>query len=329
MSNIKQLHIGSPCADIIGLCITPTFISALTHLSLRTITQDTISPYEIILRYGAKLQSLRVEGQLQAPCSQYFRRYAHALPCLTDFGLSHFGTQSLPDIDFFPAVWDFLRPKASQLVRLELRTPASNDAQDNLGLDGGKAFWDMFKNTAPRSIAVAGAVSFPRLKYLSITLPTGHMNLSLHYASLIPRSVTNLSLMGGQLCNKAANKVFQVVSLSLPAYHFSKHLMSRQPRTKKLTHSWPPNLRFLSLDVGAGGFGTPDPKLVQTVAQCIATLEILRIDAGLRRFSGFWSFSRNETGDITRCRPWASREAEIMTEEMFDQYGCQDYSFED
>jgi hypothetical protein len=65
-SNIKQLHIGSPCADIISLCITPTFIGVLTHLSLRTITQDTISPSKIILRYGAKLQSLRIKGQLQA-----------------------------------------------------------------------------------------------------------------------------------------------------------------------------------------------------------------------------------------------------------------------
>src|ERR1700683_1479844 len=52
MPNIKKLHIGSPCTDIIDVSITPAFTSTLTHLSLNTMSSDSKSPYEIVLRYG-------------------------------------------------------------------------------------------------------------------------------------------------------------------------------------------------------------------------------------------------------------------------------------
>ena len=212
-SSIKRLHI--TCAEIetvLDSCITPALISRLTHLSLRTA--DTIeSTFDIPLKYGINLQSLRIQGYLRTPNSQHFRRYAHALPSLTEFGI--FLHSACTDVDFFPAVCDFLRPKAAQLVHLELRAPEEKWEQDRLGFNGGKECWDLFKSDSRSGVAQL----FPKLESLSMTLPDGKKNFSLNCSKLIPKGVTMLSLSGYQLNERFIKKILRVVSTcSLSAY---------------------------------------------------------------------------------------------------------------
>jgi hypothetical protein len=187
---------------VLAQCTTPALISVLTHLSLRTVSTE--SAFEIALRYGANLRSLRIQGFLNGPNSQYFRRYAHALPSLTEFGIFLRGhTEPWTDLDFFPAVCDFLRPKSAQLVHLELIAPELKVEQDRLGFNGGKECWALFK----------GALRpFPKLESLSMTLPDGKKSFSLHYSKLIPKGVIRLTLGGYQLFDSSVKNIFRVVS---------------------------------------------------------------------------------------------------------------------
>ena len=210
VSNIKKLRITAVCDDVFRRCITPAFTSVLTYPSLGIVSTASISPYRVILEHGANLQYLHVDGPLYITSSQHFRRYAHALPCLTEFGINHFGL--VPDPDFFPAVCDFLRPKAPQLVRLELKTICNKPRFDQLGFNGENGCWSMLRCTTSSTAAVASAVSFPELKHLSITLPPGRKNISLHYANLIPNGVTSLVLSGNNLNAKSAMKVVSFYS---------------------------------------------------------------------------------------------------------------------
>jgi hypothetical protein len=170
------------------------------------------------LSYGVNLQSLRIEGFHRSPSSQHFRRYAHALPSLTEFGIFLYSdTQNWPDTDFFPAVCDFLRPKAAQLVHLELRAPQEKLQQDALGFDGGKQCWGLFKSDS-RSGA---AKLFPKLESLSMTLPEGNKSFPLHCSKLIPKGVTRLSLSGYQLVGIPIKNVFKVVSIRSPSTYMT------------------------------------------------------------------------------------------------------------
>jgi hypothetical protein len=190
---------------VLAQCTTPALISVLTHLSLRTAFH-TGTAFEIALRYGVNLRSLRIQGFLGGPSSQYFRCYAHSLPSLTEFGIFLCGSkQPWTDTDFFPAVCNFLRPKAAQLVHLELRAPEPKVEQDRLGFDGGKECWALFKGASR---------SFPKLESLSMTLPEGKKSFSLHYSNLIPKGVTRLTLSGYQLNDRTVKNIFRVVSPS-------------------------------------------------------------------------------------------------------------------
>jgi len=213
-SSVTKLHITSPYVDILTRCITPSAMRILTHLSLADFMESTIdfmSVFEIALRDGVNLQCLRIRGRLEASHSQYFRQYPHALPCLTELGIfvsvAHFHT----DPDFFPAVCDFVLPKSEQLVHLELGAPGDKFAQDKLGFDGGRGCWAMFKNTSRRNKVVQPL--FPRLESLSMPLPAGKKNISLHYSRLIPRAVTRLTLSRDKLSDNCMNAMFKVVRL--------------------------------------------------------------------------------------------------------------------
>jgi hypothetical protein len=218
-SSIKRLHI--TCAfqtDVLARCTTPALISMLTHLSLRT-PDTTESAFDIALRHGVNLQSLRIQGYLGSPKSQHFRRYAHALPSLTEFGVFLHGHSRQPctDLDFFPAVCDFLRPKAAQLVHLELRAPEQKSEQDKLGFNGGKECWALFKSVSRSEVAEL----FPKLESLSMTLPDGKKSFSLHSSKLIPKRVTRLSLSGYQLVDSSVKHIFRVVSICSPSTYMT------------------------------------------------------------------------------------------------------------
>jgi hypothetical protein len=218
-SSIKKLHITCPRQNVVFLTryMTPALISILTHLSLK-IVYHSESPFEIPLQYGISLQSLRIQAPRGGSNSQPFRRHAHALPSLTEFGIylhdDLYGLEADEDEDFFPAVCDFLRPKTAQLVHLELRAPTQKAAQDRLGFNGGKECWALLKGGA-RSGA---ADLLSKLESLSMTLPEGNKSFSLHYSKLIPKRVTRLSLSGYQLADSSVKHIFRVVSIHFILY---------------------------------------------------------------------------------------------------------------
>jgi hypothetical protein len=204
---IKRIHIKSfkrPVAPF----ITSSSISALTHLSLNVPSFGSLSPFEMVLKYGRNLRSLRIKGNLdpRTSHSQYFRRYTHALPYLTKFGIYVSVTDGLhlTDTDFFPSVCDFLIPKAVQLIHLELTAPRSLRGREKLGFDGGKWCWGMLKPN--HSVKMP----FPKLESLSMTLPAGHKSFSIHCSKLIPKGLTMLTLSGEQLPHKFT-KIFAIV----------------------------------------------------------------------------------------------------------------------
>ena len=166
------------------------------------------------LKYGRNLRSLRIKSKIGPTSnSQYFRRYKHALPYLTEFGIYPYFTigQDFADTDFFPAVCDFLIPKAAQLIHLELTAPCTPSDREKLGFDGGKWFWGMLKPS--RGLKTP----FPKLESLSMTLPAGHKSFSIHYLKLIPKGLRTLTLSGEQLLHKFT-KIFAVVRLSINCY---------------------------------------------------------------------------------------------------------------
>lgn len=92
-SKLKRIHV-QICSAEMRNCITSALTSSLTHLSLTLDKIGVISPFEMALRYGINLRSLRIQGILQASLqSQHFRRYNDALPHLSElgiyFGISH------------------------------------------------------------------------------------------------------------------------------------------------------------------------------------------------------------------------------------------------
>lgn len=125
----------------------------LTHLSLRT-SDTTKSAFNIALGHGVNLQSLQIQGYLGSLKSQHFRHYTHALPSLTEFSIFLHGhlTQPCTDLDFFPAVCDFLCPKAIQIVHLELKALEQKAEQDKLGLNGNKECWALFKGVSQSEV---------------------------------------------------------------------------------------------------------------------------------------------------------------------------------
>jgi hypothetical protein len=86
----------------------------------------------------------------------------------------------------------------------------------------------------------------------------------------------------------------------------------------KPSHSWPSNLRYVTLDVRLPGC---EVNLVKQVAECISSLEVLRLNLG-HLTSQYWSVLRDATGSIMDCKMWDN------CEDVFDQYGFQDDSFE-
>jgi hypothetical protein len=150
---MKKLHITSQSTATLTCYMTPAFTGGLMHLSLTTVSINNISSFKIALRYGVNLRSLHIKGFAQTPNSQHFRQYSQALPFLVEFGIylsktSRLNWHSWSDTDFFPSVCDFLRPKAAQLVHLELGAPDAKVDQDKLGFNGGQPCWDMLKANA-------------------------------------------------------------------------------------------------------------------------------------------------------------------------------------
>lgn len=213
-SKIKKLHINSPFTYHFSPCIPPALIGMLTHLSLRINSLFSTPLYGTILQAGVNLRSLRIETPMDIPCAQYFRQYVNALPYLTEFGIylrpSLHAVNVLADTDFFPAVCDFLLPKAEQLIHLELKAPTSGTEQNRLGFNGGKVCWGMFKSAAHHRIV--GRISFSKLECLSMTLPAGRRSL-VRCSTLIPRGVTRLALSENKLSKIPLQRLFQDVSI--------------------------------------------------------------------------------------------------------------------
>jgi hypothetical protein len=167
----------------------------LTHLELyRTTSYSTAGsfPFELLLRDGAHLESLRVEGlQSSQTPSVLFRRYSHSLPHLKRFGISFSSPVSATDYDcdLFPAICDFLRNK-SGLVTLELIAPSDLTSQRSLGF--GKGCWDLLPTLV-------------NLRSLSMTLTK--LGRSEHCTQFIPRLVTSLTLLGKALGGKVISVV--------------------------------------------------------------------------------------------------------------------------
>lgn len=210
---VKNIHIMAPSRRLPHLCLAPAFICTLTHLSLTTDSVDSVSPFEIALKFGVNIRSLRIRCSLKSANSHFFRLYADALPCITEFGIyltTPFVRGLLwDDADFFPAVCDFLRHREAQLVHMEIR-PDSRSDQNELGFDGGKVCWDMFKQSTPRRPTKSPL--FSKLESLSMPMPAGRKNFALHYSHLIPKGVTRLSLSGEQINNRQCPKLFTQVS---------------------------------------------------------------------------------------------------------------------
>jgi hypothetical protein len=229
---MKKLHITSQPTATLTRYMTPAFTGGLTHLSLTTVSINNVSSFEIALRYGVNLRSLRIKGFPETPNSQHFRRYSQALPFLVEFGIylsriSGLNRHPWSDTDFFPSVCDFLRPKAAQLVHLELSAPDSKIDQDKLGFNRGRPCWNMFKANATRFVGSAELTPFPKLESLSMTLPTGKRAFS---SKLIPKGVTRLSLSGYQILHHAEKDIFGNVSVLF--IHFTlelTHLSRREP----------------------------------------------------------------------------------------------------
>jgi hypothetical protein len=201
--SLRDLRIGGH--QHIAPLITPLTMGKLTHLELyRTASYSTVAsfPFEIVLRDGAHLESLRAENlqSSQFP-SVHFRRYSHSLPYLKRFGIS-FSSPMSPadyDLDLFPAICDFLRNK-SGLVTLELIAPSHPLGQRSLGF--GKGCWDFLP------ILV-------NLRCLSMTLTD--LGDSKHCTQFIPRSVTSLTLLGKALGEKviSAVKAFRICQCAI------------------------------------------------------------------------------------------------------------------
>jgi hypothetical protein len=198
--------------------VTSAIINGLTHLLLTTISINAVSSFELALRYGTNLRSLRIKGTVDGPHSQYFQRYSQALPFLVEFGIySPKATKS--DTDFFPSVCDFLCPKAVRLVHLELGGPDSEADQDRLGFNGGKWCWDMFRtDTEPHTSNTEEFSLFPNLESLAMTLPTDRTDFS---SKLIPKGVTRLTLCDHEF-GSDPRRVFKSVSIiSSPHAHYA------------------------------------------------------------------------------------------------------------
>lgn len=170
----------------------------LTHLELR-ISLPEITPFELILRDGVYLQSLRIQNSpTVATPSIHFRRYSQSLPYLKQFGVS-FSSPLSPaqyDSDLFPAICDFLQDRHN-LITLELVAPSYSKTQMHLGF--GERCWSFL----PR---------FNQLRGLSMTL-TSSCDIR-HLAQLIPRSVNTLTLSGDILyhLDKGISAVSSLIS---------------------------------------------------------------------------------------------------------------------
>jgi len=195
--SLRDLRIGS--RHYILPLITPLRMEKLTHLELYRITSYFTAgsfPFELVLRDGAHLESLRAEGlQSSQTPSVLFRRYSHSLPHLKRFGISFSSPVSANyDCDLFPAICDFLRNK-SGLVTLELIAPSDPTSQQSLGF--GKGCWDLLPTLV-------------NLRSLSMTLTK--LGDSEHCTQFIPRSVTSLTLLGKTLGGKVISAVRAVMT---------------------------------------------------------------------------------------------------------------------
>lgn len=222
-SSVENVHIIAPSIPTPSQRAASPFINTLTHFSVTTDSFTSMSPFEIALKYGVNLQSLRIRGCLESTNAHHFRRYADALPFLTEFGIHlanppfrmSFSVSFWVDTDFFPAICAFLRRKEAQLVHLEVIAPTNEADQEKLGFDGGKVCGDMFKSSTPYRRGKKVRLSpFSRLESLSITIPAGSKNFSRHYSNLIPKGVTRLSLAGEQLSHLYTKILAPVSSLS-------------------------------------------------------------------------------------------------------------------
>jgi len=160
--------------------ITP-LVGKLTHLEMYHTRSSPPFPFEVVLRDGVHLVSLRIEKTpTSGTPSVHFRRYSHALPRLKRFGVSFPPPEvaAQRDYDLFPAICDFLSNKPC-LLTLELVAPNHSVYHQGLGYD--RKCWDLLP-------------TFNHLRGLSMTLT--NLRDSEHCAQFIPRSVTSLALLG-------------------------------------------------------------------------------------------------------------------------------------
>jgi len=163
----------------------------LTHLELLAPwgRADETSLFQVILGNGECIESLRLVGCPLQPHSVYFRQYPRSLPRLRDFGvrLVQAGT-ALVDLDFFPAICDFLRERPL-LESLELTPYPQENDQKVFGFD--VKVWEFIS-------------SLQHLRVLSATMldTIPHQKI----VELIPRSVKTLTV---SLCDWHLEQLLQ------------------------------------------------------------------------------------------------------------------------
>ena len=70
----------------------------------------------------------------------------------------------------------------------------------------------MLENPSRRKVVLP---LFPRLESLSMPLPAGRKNISLHYSRLVSGAVTRLTLSRDELSDNCMNAIFKVVRLDV------------------------------------------------------------------------------------------------------------------
>lgn len=70
--------------------------------------------------------------------------------------------------------------------------------------------------------------------------------------------------------------------------------------------------------------------LVESVAECISTVRVVKVVIGPCKLRGFWSVSPSAyvAGSVV-CTKWSRRQSTVFKEEMLDQYECEDTWFDD
>lgn len=146
-------------------------------------------------------------------------------------------------------------------MHLELGVPGLKSTQDRLGYYSGQGCWALFQQLR----------LFPNLESLSIPLPTGNANFSLHCSRLIPKGVMRLSLSGHVLADSSIHPIFKVVSTHPQEAHNMNLSVHLQVKIQEKPPRWPANLCLVCIHMNPN-YMYPYLTLVRALANCIPTV---------------------------------------------------------